>query len=495
MLGGSGDIQPTTGIPSFNPMAGENKDFTGSYKTNPPPQSSVNQGPPGSGSGSQGNVNKDKKDDWIGQAQDRKTYYGQGGQGTTNQNISNEAYSNYNAELAKAMGAPAPDKRKQEEQSRDFQNEQRNKIQKQLDELNKKKQDTKNNKLSKEDKKLQKQLNSELSAIEKIQKRLFKTQSDLAMEDVTSSIENMSDDDISKEMKRLRKLRNPTSADTNRLNALINKTTKIPQLKTANMIGQNFDPAQATVETLGDPMTMALVGNNLNLIGEDGKLTESGQRFYNEYDDKIGFLGMNDEASFIDYVNSSISGVKDGTFGQGSQAQRAIDPESYYSDSDKAKYYGSGATSDSMAELAGLSLQNPNLSEKMKRRIVEARETVNRDKADHGQGRRPQFMEETQEEEVIENMPGDVIDEEAQTMEYTSPRTGGTETSVPLNRRFQTDPTQDVAGYRTAPRSESDIYKYMTEGTTGEGIGLEPFSEYQKRRRKALGLEPLGLYG
>ena len=35
----------------------------------------------------------------------------------------------------------------------------------------------------------------------------------------------------------------------------------------------------------------------------------------------------------------------------------------------------------------------------------------------------------------------------------------------------------------------------MTEGTTGEGIGLEPFSEYQRRRRKAMGLEPLGLYG
>ena len=35
----------------------------------------------------------------------------------------------------------------------------------------------------------------------------------------------------------------------------------------------------------------------------------------------------------------------------------------------------------------------------------------------------------------------------------------------------------------------------MTEGTTGEGIGLEPFSEYQRRRRKALGLEPLELWG
>ena len=35
----------------------------------------------------------------------------------------------------------------------------------------------------------------------------------------------------------------------------------------------------------------------------------------------------------------------------------------------------------------------------------------------------------------------------------------------------------------------------MTQGTTGEGIGLEPFSEYQRRRRKAMGLDPLELYG
>jgi len=109
------------------------------------------------------------------------------------------------------------------------------------------------------------------------------------------------------------------------------------------------------------------------------------------------------------------------------------------------------------------------------------------------QNNRPRFMQETQEE-VIET-PDGVIDEEAQTMKYTSPRTGDKEIDVPLQRRFRTDPTQDVAQYRTAPRTESDILKYMTEGTTGEGIGLEPFSEYQRRRRKAMGLDPLELYG
>ena len=98
-------------------------------------------------------------------------------------------------------------------------------------------------------------------------------------------------------------------------------------------------------------------------------------------------------------------------------------------------------------------------------------------------------MQQTQEEVI--DTPDGVVDEESQTMKYTSPRTGGTETSVPLQRRFRTDPTQDVAQYRTTPRTEADILKYMTEGTTGEGIGLEPFSEYQRRRRKALGLEEL----
>jgi len=108
--------------------------------------------------------------------------------------------------------------------------------------------------------------------------------------------------------------------------------------------------------------------------------------------------------------------------------------------------------------------------------------------------RRPGVMQDTIAEEVIETPTG-VIDEEAQTMKFTSPRTGGKEVNVPLNRRFRTDPTKDVAQYSTTPRTEEDIYKYMTEGTTGEGIGLEPFSEYQRRRRKAMGLEPLGLYG
>lgn len=125
--------------------------------------------------------------------------------------------------------------------------------------------------------------------------------------------------------------------------------------------------------------------------------------------------------------------------------------------------------------------------------IFDARERT-RDDNNNNQFRRPGVMQDSIAEEVIET-PDGVIDEEAQTMKFTSPRTGDKEVNVPLNRRFRTDPTKDVAQYSTTPRTESDIYKYMTEGTTGEGIGLEPFSEYQRRRRKAMGLEPLGLYG
>ena len=190
--------------------------------------------------------------------------------------------------------------------------------------------------------------------------------------------------------------------------------------------------------------------------------------FASEYDDRIPGQAIGpDGQDFGTYdPESSLRMLLDkkGDIEQGSDLQKRLNPTEYWKN-----FKGSGTQGD-MAELAGVSRSKGN-----------------------NQNNRPRFMEET-EEEVIDTPTG-VVDEEAQTMEYTSPRTGDVATSVPLNRRFQTDPTQDVAQYRTAPRSESDIYKYMTEGTTGEGIGLEPFSEYQKRRRKALGLEPLGLYG
>ena len=95
------------------------------------------------------------------------------------------------------------------------------------------------------------------------------------------------------------------------------------------------------------------------------------------------------------------------------------------------------------------------------------------------------------EEDVTEQ----IVEADDSTMPYKGPRTGDKEMDVPLSRRFKTDPTKDVAQFTQTPRTQEDIYKYMTQGTTGEGITLEPFSEYQRRRRKALGLDPLELYG
>jgi hypothetical protein len=102
-------------------------------------------------------------------------------------------------------------------------------------------------------------------------------------------------------------------------------------------------------------------------------------------------------------------------------------------------------------------------------------------------GGRPAVIEESESETIV--------DADDRTMPYKGPRTGGKEVDVPLSQRFKTDPTKDVAQFTTTPRTQEDIYKYMTQGTTGEGITLEPFSEYQRRRRKALGSDPLGLYG
>ena len=95
------------------------------------------------------------------------------------------------------------------------------------------------------------------------------------------------------------------------------------------------------------------------------------------------------------------------------------------------------------------------------------------------------------EEDVTEQ----IVEADDMTMPYKGPRTGDVEKDVPLSSRFKTDPTKDVAQFTQTPRTQEDIYKYMTQGTTGEGITLEPFSEYQRRRRKALGLDPLELYG
>ena len=174
------------------------------------------------------------------------------------------------------------------------------------------------------------------------------------------------------------------------------------------------------------------------------------------------------------------------------ESLKKYDPQAYF------KAFGAPQTSGSLEDFSMNKLATGDKLTKEEQRynnaIFAAREATQDKRSRNDQFRRPGVMQDSIAEEVIETPTG-VIDEEAQTMKFTSPRTGGKEINVPLQRRFRTDPTKDVAQYSTTPRTESDIYKYMTEGTTGEGIGLEPFSEYQRRRRKAMGLEPLGLYG
>ena len=206
---------------------------------------------------------------------------------------------------------------------------------------------------------------------------------------------------------------------------------------------------------------------------------------------------LKDSASFKDYMSTMASGFKGKEDYKGSEAQRRADKADYYSGNMPQTSGGleqlAGETTFSNADMEKMSPEQLGKAKAFNKKVFDARALANKDKGGN-QNNRPRFMQDTIAEEVIET-PDGVIDEEAQTMKFTSPRTGGKEVNVPLNRRFRTDPTKDVAQYSTTPRTEEDIYKYMTEGTTGEGIGLEPFSEYQRRRRKAMGLEPLGLYG
>ena len=177
--------------------------------------------------------------------------------------------------------------------------------------------------------------------------------------------------------------------------------------------------------------------------------------------------------------------LMEGNIAEGSDLERRLNPTKYWEENKPA-------TGQDFKDMAQAQREGKLAFTKANTQAIEEGRRLLEQEGGGGGGRRPRFMDAV-EEEVIETPTG-VVDEEAQTMAYTGPRTGGVETQVPLQRRFKTDPTQATAQYTTTPRTQEDIYKYMTEGTTGEGIGLEPFSEYQKRRRKALGLEPLGLW-
>ena len=485
LLGGTGDINPVTGIPQFPPQTEEQAMRTfGAKKASSVNKSSDRQ--PG-GRAATEKVGKQYEADvakvGVEKAQERFMERGREAQKDPSQFAPVDYFG---------------DKEEIEEETVSV-TEHQNKadsIQSQLDELNKKRQE---GKLGKADKKLFKSLNKEKKSLDKILQKIFKDQQEAKYGDM--DVEGISETDIKKLRKQIDRygFDSLNTADQKKWKAIQSSKDKHPGIKMLDTLGlsQDIPGVHASIKTLGDDNTLALVGFNQGHLGKDGKLTEKGKAFYNQYDDKMGFVGMESVEDYEKKLGSLYSFDDEGNVKMesdilgGTQAQRAIDPEEYYLGSDKAKYYGRGATSGSMEELAGVALTG---DKNFDRRIIEAREIVNRDKADHGQGRRPQFMDAVEEEEEVIETPTGVVDEEAQTMAYTGPRTGGVETQVPLQRRFKTDPTQDVAQYTTTPRTQEDVYKYMTEGTTGEGIGLEPFSDYQKRRRKALGLEPLGLW-
>jgi hypothetical protein len=224
---------------------------------------------------------------------------------------------------------------------------------------------------------------------------------------------------------------------------------------------------------------------------------EAIKAFAKEYDDRIPGQNIGpDDQDFGTYDPAkSLKMLLDnkGDIKPGSDLEKRLKPVDYYRNNQPQT---SGGLTDMVQNLTMADIKNSGLKpveqRRLSARLMEAREAASKDRGGN-QNNRPRFMQETQEE-VIET-PDGVIDEEAQTMKFTSPRTGGKEVNVPLQRRFKTDPTKDVAQFTKAPRTESDILKYMTQGTTGEGIQLEPFSEYQRRRRKAMGLDPLDLYG
>ncbi len=241
---------------------------------------------------------------------------------------------------------------------------------------------------------------------------------------------------------------------------------KETQDKMAELLG-DFERVSVSPKEAMSPLMTTLKGMGAGLEREDGSMTLQG-------------------------LTKALRGLDTGGGASVLESLKKYDPQAYF------KAFGAPQTSGGLEDFSMNKLVTGDKLTKEEQRynnaIFAAREATQDKRSRDNQFRRPGVMQDSIAEEVIET-PDGVIDEEAQTMKYTSPRTGDKEIDVPLQRRFRTDPTQDVAQYRTAPRTESDILKYMTQGTTGEGIGLEPFSEYQRRRRKAMGLDPLELYG
>ena len=274
-----------------------------------------------------------------------------------------------------------------------------------------------------------------------------------------------------------------------------NKKSFIEGLLSGSTFGTIMDKiSKPTEESFTDDNYKAIMKNKY--FNEDGtfkgdtkeerKAMENDfERFTKEYSDLLPG-GM--DTGNPNEMKSMKEVIMSGNIPEGSDLERRLNPDKYWSENKPVSSLDFKDMAEAQAQ-GKLAFTKANTQA-----IQQGRELLAQERGGGGGNNRPRFMQDSIAEEVIET-PDGVIDEEAQTMKFTSPRTGDKEVNVPLNRRFRTDPTKDVAQYSTTPRTESDIYKYMTEGTTGEGIGLEPFSEYQRRRRKAMGLDPLELYG
>jgi len=482
LLGGTGDINPVTGIPQFPQYGGatgesdEDEQATAyGYQTDDTSQGYQTSQDAGGGG----------EEAWTSQGAE---------------NVANIVADMANNEQLQTDIDAGGTQQPTEAFAFDLEAQQNNadEIQDQLDKLNKKKQE---GTLTTADKELIKSLNKEKDASAKILKQIFKQQQETRYGDIDK--EKMSEADIKKLLEQAERY-GVDSFNTEQMaqyKALKMSKDKHPGIQMLDAIGLSRDMPgiHASIESLGDDNTLALVGFNQGHLGKDGKLTKKGKAFYNKYDDKMGFVGMESVEDYEKKLGSLYSFDDKGKVKMesdvlgGTQAQRAINPEEYYLGSDKAKYYGSGATSGRMKELAGVALTG---DKNFDRRIIEAREIASRqrDRQDGGGGQRPGAMGGGTAPVIEDEVTKAVVEEGATTMPYTGPRTGGAEVNVPLSRRFALDPTQQVAQYKTAPRSTEDIYKYFTEGTTGEGRMLEPYGEFQKRRRKALGKKPLDFW-
>ena len=452
MLGGSGDIQPTTGIPSFRPGYEEDKGadaqafkskYSGGSTSNQDQQQSLNDAI----------AINDRKNAYQSMADVGISSLA----GTTTDNkLGRQAEQKQRDAGFTPYSDAAQDANKKEVKiAIKDQSKSESKVKQLEKQIKKLKKDGKSTTV------LEKQLSTEQDALTKIMEQIKNQQTQIAQQGNVSDKFGVASDKLKKKLK-----------DLGILGPEIKNITDLPAETQTEMMKLLNDFERVSVSPKEALSWQSTMGKSMSdgefRDDEDGKDT-----------DKLTLEGL----------TKRLRGLDTGGGASALESLKKYDPQAYF------KAFGAPQTSGGLEDFSMSPLATGDKLTKEQQRynnaIFSAREQ-SRERNSNNQNNRPRFMEQTQEEVI--DTPDGVVDEESQTMKYTSPRTGGTETSVPLQRRFRTDPTQDVARYRTTPRTEADILNYATQGTTGEGIGLEPFSEYQRRRRKALGLEELGLF-